>query len=213
LLPALGLLCSVGLAALPKEVETGSLGGWRAAWLGALLVAAAVTVGGQRDPFFSWSPERVGAETYPSNPFSEVVEIARYVREHSSPGERIAVLGSEPQIYFYADRRAAARYVYVYALMEAHEFALTLQKQVIGEIEASRPSWVVVVRTRNSWLLHSESNRLILNWMAGYLASNYTVEGLVEMGADGPSTFQWGPDVRTASPKSEHFLLVCRRKR
>ena len=33
--------------------------------------------------------------------------IARYIRERTAPGDRIAVIGSEPEIYFYAERNAA----------------------------------------------------------------------------------------------------------
>jgi len=37
---------------------------------------------------------------YSDNPFAESVKIADYLREHTSRDDTIAVLGSEPEIYF-----------------------------------------------------------------------------------------------------------------
>lgn len=56
--------------------------------------------------------------TYGLNPFPESLEIGRFIRENSAENDRIAVIGSEPQIYFYSDRRAATGHIYTYALME-----------------------------------------------------------------------------------------------
>mgnify|MGYP003299295094 CR=1 FL=1 len=60
---------------------------------------------------------------YGANPFPEALKIAEYLRNHSSPAARIAVLGSEPEIYFYAARHSATGYIYMYPLMEPQPFA------------------------------------------------------------------------------------------
>src|SRR5262249_15439771 len=39
---------------------------------------------------------------YGSNPFPESIRIAEYLPDHSNPSDTIAILGSEPQIYFYS---------------------------------------------------------------------------------------------------------------
>ena len=44
-------------------------------------------------------------------------------RRHTAPADRVAVIGSEPQIYFYARRRAATSFMYIYPLMEPQPFA------------------------------------------------------------------------------------------
>jgi hypothetical protein len=45
-----------------------------------------------------------------------------YIRDHTQSDDRIAVLGSEPEAYFYARRRAATKYIYTYPLL-ARQFA------------------------------------------------------------------------------------------
>ena len=49
---------------------------------------------------------------YGPNPFPEAVRVAEYLREHTNPTDTIAILGSEPEIYFYAHRHSATGYIY-----------------------------------------------------------------------------------------------------
>ena len=68
------------------------------------------------------SPLNVAGLLYGANPFPEAVEIARYIREHSAPGSTIAVLGSEPEIFFHARRHSATGYIYMYEMMQVHQY-------------------------------------------------------------------------------------------
>ena len=53
---------------------------------------------------------------YLESPFPEAIQIANYIRTHTGKDSRIAILGSEPEIPFYADRRSATGYIYMYGL-------------------------------------------------------------------------------------------------
>src|SRR5436309_1014927 len=64
----------------------------------------------ERTYLFELTPTMVARRLYGGNPFPEALEVARYIRERSAPADRIAVLGSEPEIYFYSGRRAATGY-------------------------------------------------------------------------------------------------------
>jgi hypothetical protein len=48
------------------------------------------------------SPNAVSRRIYGLNPFPESLEIAKYIRRTSSPDDSVYVVGSEPQILFYA---------------------------------------------------------------------------------------------------------------
>jgi hypothetical protein len=89
---------------------------------------------------------------YPESPFSESVRVAQYIREHSAPTDTIAVLGSEPQIYFYSQRHSATGYIYTYSLMEPQKYAHQMQLEMIHEIELARPKYLVFVGMTDSWL-------------------------------------------------------------
>jgi len=82
------------------------------------------------------------------------------------------VVGSEPQIYFYARRRAATGYVYTYALMEPQPYAASMQHHMIQEIEAHNPRFVVFVRVPPSWLMTPNSDETIFQWFDEYRSAS-----------------------------------------
>ena len=68
----------------------------------------------------------------------EALEIADYIRARTSPSDRIGVLGSEPEIYFYANRISATGYVYVYGLMEQQRYSVRMQEEMIDELSSDQ---------------------------------------------------------------------------
>src|SRR5207253_2103843 len=93
----------------------------------------------ERQLFFELSPVEACRSLYAFQPFPESLAIADYIRTHSPPDAPIAVLGSEPQIYFYAHRRSATGYIYTYPLMERQPFAWQMQAEMSQEIQAAKP--------------------------------------------------------------------------
>ena len=154
MLPAIALLVGacleyVGSATLALVLFAGALG--------AFVIR-------ESDYLFSESPREVSRAIYGENPFIEAVEVADYLRTHTEPSERIAVIGSEPEIYFYAQRRSATGYIYTYALMEPQPYALRMQEEMIAEIEQAQPRYVVYVTARPSWDARTTSDDRILRW-------------------------------------------------
>ncbi len=86
------------------------------------------------------------------------------IRAQTRPADKIAVLGSEPEIYFYAHRHAATGYVYTYPLVENHAFASKMQGEMIDQIEAERPEIIVYVDDSSSWNTHPGSDPHIFDW-------------------------------------------------
>src|SRR5207302_8286886 len=129
--------------------------------------------------FFGVSPVEACRLIYPDNPFAEAVKIAAYLREHTNPDDPIAVLGSEPEIYFYAQRHSATGYIYTYGLMEPQKYARRMQEEMIHEIESARPKFLVSVVMFNSWLTGRDSEQLIFKWADEYCDRNYEEVALV----------------------------------
>ena len=144
------------------------------------------------------------------NPFPEAVQVGDYLKSHASPGARIAVLGSEPEIYFYAHRHSATGYIYTYSLMEPQTHALEMQKEMIAEIEAARPEFVVFVNVPASFGRLPDSETLILSWADAYLRSRYEKIGIVDM--NDPTDYVWGDDAQTYRRQSRLFIDVFKRK-
>src|SRR5213075_1933939 len=92
---------------------------------------------------------------------------------------RSAVIGSEPEIYFTARRRAATGHIYMYPLVEQHALAMAMQPQMISEIQTNQPEYVVYVNDDISWLTSSRMPRQVLDWWKAYWRSNLNPEKII----------------------------------
>jgi len=146
-----------------------------------LCAALSAPILSDRVLLFTLSPIEACRRIYPESPFPESLRIAEYVREHTRPDDTIAVLGSEPQIYFYSQRRSATGYIYAYGLMEPQKYARQMQEEMMGEIERARPMYLVSVVVNDSWLWRPGSERLIFDWANQYTAQNYAAAGFVNI--------------------------------
>jgi hypothetical protein len=114
--------------------------------------------------WFAASPTAASQRVYGTTLFSEAAKVAAYISTNSAPNTTIAVLGSEPEIYFLAKRRSATGYIYMYPLMELHSYALKMQNQLIQDLENTKPEYVVFVDDNLSWLSRENSLRKIQTW-------------------------------------------------
>ena len=165
----------------------------------------------ERKLFFEASPADASRMIYPEGPFVESIRIAEYLREHTTRNDTIAVLGSEPQIYFYSDRHSATGYIYTYGLMETQKYASQMQQEMIREIERARPKFLISVVMPDSWLQRPESERLIFTWANEYAAQNYTVTGFVNMVAPDKTDYYFD-NVPQSVPQLGKYILIYQRK-
>ena len=99
---------------------------------------------------FEVSAVEASRMVYRKNPFPESVRVAEYLRDHTDVGDTIAVLGSEPQIYFYSNRHSATGYIYTYRLMEPQFYARQMQEEMIRQIESARPKYLIFIGVTSS---------------------------------------------------------------
>ena len=131
---------------------------------GVFCAALVQSVAQQSDYLFQLSPLEITRGLYGANPFPEAVTIGEYLRTHAAKDATIAVLGSEPEIPFYAHRHSATGHIYMYGLMESQPYAATMQKELISEIEKAKPEYLVVATSTSSWLRRDTSPQDIFEW-------------------------------------------------
>src|SRR5947209_16857676 len=148
---------------------------------------------------------------YGPNAFSEAVRVAEYLRGHTNPTDTIAVLGSEPEIYFYAHRHSATGYIYTYGLMENQKFALKMQEQMITEIEAASPQTLVFVNLYTSWDPNRNTKELIYEWARRYIQDHYDITGVVDVPMT-KTNYRSGIEATTYKPKQSYAIMVFNRK-
>jgi hypothetical protein len=147
--------------------------------MGVFAAVFAYAVVQQHVELLDETPGELIRSLYAQNPFPESIQIGDYIRKHTSPEDRIAVIGSEPQIYFYAHRRSATGYIYIYGLMEQQPYAHQMQTEMIEQIEAARPKYIVMVSPmlRTSWLWYPTSDKTVFQWVDDWCRRNYHVVG------------------------------------
>jgi len=119
------------------------------------------------------TPDQFSRSVYGGNPFPESVKVAEFIRKNTKPEDRIAVFGSEPQIYFYAHRRPATEHIYMYGLMEPQPFALRMQEELIAQVEKNEPPFLVLATASTSWLQRPDSEKKMFSWMKDYIDKYY----------------------------------------
>lgn len=209
IIPAVSLLAGAAVSALSNGLASGSIA---IAFLPLVLVTAslALPIISYRPLFFGFSPVEASRMIYTESPFPEAIRIGDYVRKHTSADDTIAVLGSEPEIYFYSRRHSATGYIYTYALMEPQKYARQMQEEMIGEIEAANPKYLISVVMNDSWLERPQSDRLIFTWANEYTAQNYAAAGFVNITPSGSDYYF--EDIPPSVGTLKNYILIYERK-
>ncbi len=213
ILPAIALLTGVAIASLRQLLETKlSHRAARAAALAVIVAVIGTYVIMERDYLFDMSTRDLSRSRFGNNPFIEAVEIAKYIQDHTDKDDRIAVMGSEPEIYFYADRKGATGYIYTYALMEVQPFAKTMQQEMIREIEAVHPKYLVFSWIDVSWMAQPNSDRGIVDWGRSYVRDCYEPVGVADIFSDKETRMLWDDALKGYATVSPNLVFTCRRK-
>jgi hypothetical protein len=209
MLPAVALLDAVAVHSFTRLVM--------AHWPAAAFLPAVVFFGAfglalfdQSDALFQMDPVSVCRLLYKTEPFPEAQEVGDYIKSNSASTDRIAVMGSDPEIYFYSHRHSATGYIYIFPLSEDQPYAAQMQREMISEIEAAHPLFLVMHPA--SWFMagtHGAEERH--SWAERYL-KRYDMVALVDLVAPDRSEFyRWEVDGRDFRPRNP-LLYVFRRK-
>jgi len=165
----------------------------------------------ERKSYFEISPLEASHIFYGGNPFPESVRVAEYLRDHTEADDTIAVLGSEPQIYFYSRRHSATGYIYTYGLMEPQSYARQMQEEMIRQIESARPKYVISIGARSSWLQQPTSDGMIFAWADDYVQKFYDVVGLVNILSPDHTDYYFD-QLPEPMPQFVNYIFICRRR-
>jgi len=212
-LPVIGILGGVAVASLRELLDNRGFSSAVQLALPVALIIAAIgyAVFRQAHYFFEMSPVAACKATYRGNPFPEAIAIGNYIKNNSQPTDQIAVVGSEPEIYFYASRRAPTGYIYTYPLVENQEYAGVMQQEMINQIESAPPTYILFIDVSLSWLRHSGSSTKVFEWCQRYRQERYELVGMVDM-LSPETVFRWGSEARNYSPSPSHIGIYKLRK-
>jgi 4-amino-4-deoxy-L-arabinose transferase-like glycosyltransferase len=176
-----------------------------------LALACAVFTFSQRALWFEQTPEDACRALYRENPFPEAAPIAQYIQEHSTAKDTIAIMGSEPEICFYARRHSATGYIYMYDLVQAHQYARSMQEEMKQQIEAAKPAFLLLVKIDRSWNVNPGADRSIMDWAVDYGVKYYNVAGKVWLLPD-HTEYVWGREAASRTFDTPTHVTILQRR-
>jgi len=167
------------------------LPGWGQAVSYLMVVAVLLPMAAARVDSLSMPIEKRSFELYKvygPPPFAAAAEVGEFVRATTDPGDRILVVGSEPEILFYARRRSATRYTIFYPLTAAVSRSDAMCDELFREIAANPPAKIIRVYCPTSFITGGPSTAKLMSInsrIEAILGKDYVEEDLVFIELDG----------------------------
>ncbi len=176
LLPPLALAAAAGADRLHSARPLRFLphGTGRALLAVLLAILPAVTLW----PFsFRYTPAEAVRRIYPGDFFAEMPHFAKRVEEVTPENKPVFIFGSEPELLFYAHRRSATRYIFLFPLYGPYGNARVKQLEAAAEVERADPPTVVYFP--NLLFFTSGTDQYFTDWSRSYMDQNFSVHTLL----------------------------------
>ncbi len=213
MLPAVAVLAGVAVGASVDTLQRRS-GSLAISAIPVLLfvVAFAAAIYRQREFLFHLDPLQAAEQEYGQNPFPEALEIARHIEANTRPDATVAVLGCEPEIFFYSHRHSPTGHTCAYPILEP-TYGVTLQKQMEAEIQRGHPDIIVLINDPTSWIAFPKtaSPSEIMGWTNEYMKQSFELDGVVEMDKYG-ANYYWGERARKHPISMPSNIIVLKRR-
>jgi 4-amino-4-deoxy-L-arabinose transferase-like glycosyltransferase len=144
---------------------------------------------------------------YDNNPFTEMAVIGAELKKRSAPTDSIAIIGSEPEVFLYADRPSALSHLFFQGVVQQHPRREQFQQQVRQEFYGRPPRFVVLPGAQYE---HIKDDPLVRQIVAD-LQKDYRTIGVVDI-YDKKSQFIWDPPPEKAVPQTLFWIMVLERK-
>jgi hypothetical protein len=95
--------------------------------------------------------------------------------------------------------------------MENQPYAEKMQEEMIREIEAGRPSYMVFVNVPTSWIVRKNSSRRIFEWFDRYSRDGFRLRGVIDIVSAEHTEYRWNGDAQAYRPASPFWCAVFRR--
>ena len=163
--------------------------------------------------YFSPNYDQILREVYGDNPFPESKVIADKLNSIMKKEDKLAVFGTEIQMYVYTNKISPSRFAGSGALLEFPVAkSKDWQKEFISDVEKAAPKYLVFFAHPISWMVNPKSENLIFPWFDKFSREHYEMIGFADI--YGTSTrYVWKPDpaIQTDPPKSDYRVYIFER--
>lgn len=151
-------------------------------------------------------------EMFGGNPFVEDQLMARMIEAQIQPNETVAVMGSEPQIYVYLNRKAPSRHFYTAFLSRPHRYTKAWHKEALDGLKTQKPDYVVFNILSMSWMLRPDSDQGFYQNSYSWVMENYTPIAYADYVDYYNPTIVTDAAASTYKPQSGGYVMLLKKK-
>ena len=182
--------------------------------LGILIIFSFSHLSALKKYYFNKNNSLLLRQVYGLNPFPESKVIADKLNTLMKPEDKLAVFGTEIQMYFYTKKTSPSRFAGSGALLEFPvKKSEEWQNEFISDVEKADPKYLVFFSHPISWMANPNVKNLIFPWFDKFSAEKYNLIGFADM-YDNTTNYVWGADIDLVNspPKSQYKVFVFERK-
>ncbi len=132
-------------------------------------------------------PDAMARLIYPKNFFPETRMAGDYIKKNTLPNDTILVVGNEPQIYFYAQRKSATRHIGFFYLFNKYPGEAAMQRQAYEEILRNDPAYIAWFYVFPSIEVARGADLFLLQKLDELVAARYVLDGVGMFMCDDPT--------------------------
>jgi Dolichyl-phosphate-mannose-protein mannosyltransferase len=175
LAPSIALAAGFGFSILLRQCRTTRSRLASAVCCGAVAVMIPVMV--NRQYFLETNPDTISRIYFGDNPFPESKPVADYIARNTQPTDPVFIVGSEPEILFYAKRRSPSSFLMIYPLMTTHPRYKELQHQMLAEVTQNPPKYIVaILHIPTSFMWDQAADPEIMRSLDALIDRDYTLD-------------------------------------
>lgn len=158
-------------------------------------------------PFvFLYSPTQAVRQIYPGSPFAEMPELAGRLAQITRPEDRVFIFGAEPELFFYAHRVSATRYIFLFPLYGPYSDAKTKQIETADEIVTHQPA--AALYAPNGFFFSWGSEQVFTEFSEAYLHKNFHADTYLSLDKSNVGHFI-PPDQLSAIPEDQRQHIAA----
>ncbi len=206
-LPGIALLAACTLRWASQKI--GSVG--PAVGLAIAAILLILSMEGRTSYFFSPDYAKIHFTTYSYNMFPELEKIGQELAKRVPEGQKIGILGSEPEVLVNAGRESCSKYLMVYAMLIDPVLSPPMQQEYMQELKECMPEYLVWNTVSASWAPGYEKLQFFKELMV-WVEANYTGIGIAESQGDKPGIILWDEAARKHKATSGYKVIVLQKK-
>lgn len=191
--PAIAFAFGAGLYSLSEILQTATknaiISGGTISFIFAILlfmhgnsIGADKSLGGSY--YSSPKIDKIVMKTYGGNPFNEAYQVGKFVKPRLKAEDKIALIGSEPELYIYTGAHSVSRHAYFSFLMmdSSRQHVKPWQEEFKQDVETKKPKIIVFFNHAISILADPKASYGMINGLlTDFIPKNYRRIGLVDL--------------------------------